>query len=102
MATLNPTGTDDLGFDFGAAVPWFPHAQGSPYVLTRVSDAHARAWAATLGIAVRRCYVSDSVVEQRANATGASKQDIIAAKLPDAGSTMAGDFGEILVYIYQA
>lgn len=35
-------------------------------------------------------------------ATGASKADLIAARLPDAGSTMAGDFGEILVYLYQA
>lgn len=28
--------------------------------------------------------------------------DIIAARLPDRGATMAGDFGEILVYVYQA
>jgi hypothetical protein len=30
------------------------------------------------------------------------KAEIIAARLPDAGATMAGDFGEILVYFYQA
>jgi hypothetical protein len=32
---------------------------------------------------------------------GVTKSDILAAVLPDAGSTMAGDFGEILVFFYQ-
>jgi hypothetical protein len=93
---------DDLGFDILRAAPWFPHEKEAPYVLVRVSDEHAKAWADVLGVAVRRCYVSDKVVEERAMATGASKADLIAARLPDAGSTMAGDFGEILVYLYQA
>jgi hypothetical protein len=73
-----------------------------PYVLVRVSDEHAKAWAGVLGVAVRRCYVSDAIVEERAKAVGLSEEEIIAARLPDAGSTMAGDFGEILVYFYQA
>ena len=55
-----------------------------------------------LGVAVRRCYVSDIVVKERAEATGASEEELIKAKLPDAGSTMSGDFGEILVDFYQA
>jgi hypothetical protein len=93
---------DDLGFDILRTLAWFPHSKEAPYVLVRVSDEHAKAWADALGVAVRRCYVSDSVVEERAKATGVSKAEIIAARLPDAGSTMAGDFGEILVYFYQA
>jgi hypothetical protein len=93
---------DDVGFDIRAAIPWFTHEQDAPYVLIRVSDEHAKAWADTLGIVVRRCYVSDAIIDARAKATGAPKASIIAAKLPDAGSTMAGDFGEILVYFYQA
>ncbi len=96
------TCTCDLGFDFSRAAPWFPHTQDAPYVLIRVSDAHAKTWADALGVAVRRCYVSDAIIDERAKATGAKKEDIIAARLPDAGSTMAGDFGEILVYFYQA
>jgi hypothetical protein len=94
--------SDDLGFDFAKAAPWFPHAKESPYVLIRVSDEHAKAWADSLGITVRRCYVSDAIVNQRAKATGAKKTQIIAAKLPDPGAVMSGDFGEILVYFYQS
>ena len=93
--------SDDLGFDFIHAVPWFPHTQQSPYVLVRVSEEHAKSWADNLVLAIRRCYVSDSVVNQRAQETGAVKIEIIAARMPDHGSTMAGDFGEILVYFYQ-
>ena len=33
---------------------------------------------------------------------GIAEAEIIASKLPDPGSTMAGDFGEILVCVYQA
>ncbi len=29
---------DDLGFDFGNAVPWFPHEQDQPYVLVRLAS----------------------------------------------------------------
>lgn len=94
--------TDDLGFDIKHALPWFPHGQETPFVLVRVADAHANAWADALGVAVRRCYVSDTLLDERAEALGVSKSEVVAAKLPDAGSTMAGDFGEILVYFYQA
>lgn len=93
--------SDDLGFDFTRAVPWFPHDQEQPYVLVRVSDEHAKSWADALGLVVRRCYVSDSIINERAQDHGVEKTEIIAAKLPDSGSTMAGDFGEILVYLYQ-
>jgi len=101
--TARPTATAcDLGFDFARAAPWFPHAQDAPYVLVRVSDEHAKTWADALSIAVRRCYVSDAIIEERRKATGTTRAEIIAARLPDSGSTMAGDFGEILVYFYQA
>lgn len=93
--------SEQLGFDLGVAAAWFHHEQESPYVLIRVSDAHAKSWADTLGLAVRRCYVSDSLINERAKDTGADPEQIIAARLPDAGATMSGDFGEILVYLYQ-
>jgi hypothetical protein len=93
--------SDDLGFDFASAAPWFPHAQDTPYVLVRVSDEHAKSWATVLGLVVRRCYVSDSVVSANASEHGVDQTEIIEARMPDAGSTMSGDFGEILVYLYQ-
>lgn len=93
---------DELGFDIQRAVSWFPHERDVPYVLVRVSDEHAKAWADALGVAVRRCYVTDSLLSERAKTLGVSPSEILSAKLPDAGSTMAGDFGEILVYVYHA
>lgn len=94
--------SEDLGFDFTLAAPWFPHTKEKPYVLVRVSDEHAKSWADALGLTVRRCYVSDSIVSAKAKEHGVSPTDIIAARLPDPGATMAGDFGEILVYLYQS
>lgn len=94
--------SDDLGFDFARAAPWFLHDKEKPYVLVRVSDKHARAWADALGLTVRRCYVSDSIVAAKAKEHGVDTTEIIAARMPDAGATMAGDFGEILVYLYQS
>lgn len=92
---------NDLGLDLEQVRTWFPHAQDAPYVLVRVSGEHAAAWAELLGVAVRRCYVTDSLLQQSAGARNVSQLDIAAAMLPDAGATMAGDFGEIVVYLYQ-
>lgn len=93
---------DDLGFDFARATAWFPHEQEQPYVLVRVSDKHAKSWADALGLAVRRCYVSDALVATKAEEHKVDETEIIAARMPDPGATMAGDFGEILVYLYQS
>lgn len=93
---------DDLGFDFSHAASWFPHDQDKPYVLVKVSDQHAKSWTDALGLTVRRCYVSDTIVATRAAVLNVQQAEIIAAKMPDAGATMAGDFGEILVYVYQS
>lgn len=93
--------TDDLGVDATLAAQWFPHELEQPYILVRVSEEHAKSWADILGLAVRRCYVSDSLVIEKALEHNVAKAEIIAARLPDPGATMAGDFGEILVYFYQ-
>ncbi len=91
----------DLGLDLQQIRAWFPHEKEAPYILVRVSDDQAQGWAEALGVAVRRCYVTDGLLSQSAAARQVPQLDVIAAKLPDAGSTMAGDFGEILVYLYQ-
>lgn len=92
----------DLGIDTATITPWFADEQQSPYVLVRVSDGHAAAWAGVLGVPVRRCYIDDALLDERAQATGRPKSELVVAKLPDHGSTMAGDFGEILVFLYHA
>jgi Cap4 SAVED domain len=93
---------DGLGFQIDQALPWFNHEQESPYVLIRVGADQARMWSNVLAVVVRRCYVPDATLEQRALALGVSQWVVLESKLPDPGSTMAGDFGEILVYVYQA
>ncbi len=92
----------ELGLDTATLASWFAYEQQSPYVLVRVSDAHSAAWADVLGVPVRRCYIDDALLDDRAAATGRTKSELVAAKLPDRGSTMAGDFGEILVFLYHA
>ena len=92
---------NDLGLNLECVRTWFPHEQDSPYVLVRVSDDHAQGLSDAIGIAVRRCYITDPLLVDGRTRPNVSEYKIIAAKLPDPGATMAGDFGEILVYLYQ-
>jgi hypothetical protein len=92
----------DLGVDVASILPWFQREQEFPFVLIRVSAEHASHWADVLYPALRRCYVADDALEQNAQRTGRPKTELLAASFPDPGSTMAGDFGEILVYLYHA
>jgi hypothetical protein len=101
---------NELGLNAAQVAGWFPQVGNAPYVLVQVSPAQAGAWAVALRDAVRRCYLSDDALQaharQLAQELGGTDEfrqgEIIKAKLPDAGATMAGDFGEILVYTYQA
>jgi len=101
---------NELGLDPNQALAWFPHEFEAPYTLVRVSAANANGWKTALCDAVRRCYLSDSMLRTRAQALEAELQGtfesrqatIIKSKLPEPSATMAGDFGEILIYAYQA
>jgi len=101
---------EELGLNIMDVAPWFQADEDSPYVLVRVSSEHAAEWSSTLAEAIRRCYICDDVLKERAEVleeelggTMESRQtSVIGAKLPDPGSTMAGDFGEIITYLYQA
>lgn len=92
---------NDLGLDLERVRTWFPHVQDAPYVLIRLTDDQAGGLSEALGMAVRRCYIVDSLLLERSATGHASQEELIDARLPDAGATMAGDFGEILVYLYQ-
>jgi hypothetical protein len=93
---------DDLGFDFGNAVPWFPHEQEQPYVLVRMTAEQVALLEAAMAEPLRRCYITDEVLQDAADRHGLALSDVLASKLPDAGATMAGDFGEVLGYFYQS
>lgn len=91
--------SDDLGLSFTATKTWF-HVENMPsHVSIRVTAEQAAALPAAMGMALRRCYLTD----ERVNAQGAQfpHTTVIAAGLPDRGATMAGDFGEIFTYFYQ-
>ena len=101
---------NELGLNASNALSWFPNESEEPYTLIRVNAEHAADWEDALCDAVRRCYLSDETLETQAHnleeelggSADSRRAEIIASKLPDAGSTMAGDFGEILIYCYQA
>ncbi len=100
----------ELGFDVTEAAAWFPHEAENPFVLVRVSQEDAEAMAARVQDAFRRCYLTDAELLQRVQelegelgGTPEERQrQIIASKLPNPGPIMSGDFGEIVVYFYQA
>jgi hypothetical protein len=93
---------DELGFDFNNSVDWFVHQLEQPYVLVKLDEAQANQLAGEIAAAIRRCYIPDEQLVARAAELGMLQTAILASKLPDNGSTMAGDFGEVLGYFYQS
>lgn len=88
--------------DFEAFKSIFLTIQTSPFMVVEVDAASASAMASELGVPIRRCYISDDMLHGRMASTSVSAAEIIGAKLPNRGSTMAGDFGEILTALFQA
>jgi hypothetical protein len=91
----------DLGLDIDELIASFPQEVDSPFVLVRVPQEQADAWLETLVAGIRRCYTDDDFLDVRAAEVGMSRAEVLASLLPDRGAVMAGDFGEILVFIYQ-
>jgi hypothetical protein len=92
----------DLGIASTTIAELFETENNSPYVLVRVSKEDPKALADELNVPVRRCYIEDTLLDERAETTGTSKSEVLKAKLPDIGSILSGDFGEILVFLYHA
>jgi hypothetical protein len=92
----------DLDLDIARLVDSFQPEAGAPFVVVRVPAEAADAWHDVLIDGIRRCYAADELIDQRSTAAGVSRADVLASLLPDRGSVMAGDFGEILVFIYRA
>jgi hypothetical protein len=93
---------DELGLDPAQVASWFTCLQEQPFVLVSISESDVTSWAGELANAVRRCYIADDLLVSKAIQHGLSEREVLASRLPDPGSTMSGDFGEILVYVYQA
>jgi HamA len=50
--------------------------------------------------AIPTCYISETDLTARMNETPLSASEILQNKIPDSGSVMAGDFGEVLTLFY--
>ena len=93
---------EELSLSRDEASTWFTETHVEPFELISVSVEHSQSWSASFCLPVRRCYVADGRLTERATANALSESDVLRTYLPDPGATMAGDFGEILVYCYLA
>jgi len=93
---------NDLGLQIATVLPWFAVEPQAEYTRVVVPAEYAATWDDILDDAVRRCYISDEQLAERAHAANVPRAQIVAALLPDPGSVMSGDFGEIVAYIYLA
>ncbi len=92
----------ELEVDFEALGEVFSTTQSTPFAIIEIDAEQAATFAYRLGVPVRRCYISDASLEARIAETSLSARTIVGSKLPDRGSTMAGDFGEILTALFHA
>lgn len=91
----------EMGIEPATAETWFPRTTGTQYALIKVRASTSAAWPTGLAAAFRRAYISDNKISAMAAARGRPPRAILASVLPPAGAVMAGDFGEILVYLFQ-
>jgi len=94
----------DLEVDIDLIRSWFDEDEGDDVavLVVRASEEAAATWVTDLIAGARRCYVSDDFLERRAAEVEATKAEALAALLPDPGSVMAGDFGEIVTFLFLA
>src|SRR4051812_39566468 len=97
-----PPRMEDCGLGLTNVSDWLRASHETPFVLIKVRPEDVATWIELFGPAFRRCYITDDNLEKRSAELGISKRDVVVATLPDPGSIMAGDFGEILVYFYLA
>ncbi len=93
---------DELGFDIDEVLEWFTNEQAGEFLLVEIPPEVAEAWLQSLRLPLRRCYLPDEKLAEVVRTYGATEAAVIRARLPDPGSVMAGDFGEIVTYLYHA
>ncbi|WP_417377263.1 Hachiman antiphage defense system protein HamA [Gimesia maris] len=91
---------DNTTLDYPTIRNWFGNVAANGYTHLDVPVAQAGKFASLLGLSIRRCYLSDQSLSTLLDGNDSSEQELIAACLPDRGSTMAGDFGELLAYVF--
>jgi hypothetical protein len=91
----------DLDIDLIRAKALFASVQQGPYVIIEVSEEAAVDMVKMLPSPFRQFYVSDDDLDEAHAKFQISKKELIELKLPNAGSVMAGDFGEMLTAVMQ-
>ncbi len=81
---------------------FFGEAHSAPYVLVTIAEDRAAEWTELLGVPARRCYISDGKLKAIVDEKGHSYETVVQAVIPDEGSVMAGDYGEIVTALYLA
>ena len=91
------TGTDLNLQDFQLL---FKEIQDTPFRVVEVDATNRESLKSLLVVPIRRCYATDEFIQSRAIETNLSQTEVLESKLPDPGATMAGDFGEILAFLF--
>ena len=73
---------DDLDLDLGQVVQMFAENQTEPFLIFSVDASTAEGWAKELGLAVRRCYISDESLAEHAARLDVKQTEIIASRIP--------------------
>lgn len=92
----------ELGLDLAEVRTFFNEACSKPYVLVAIAEDRVAEWTELLGVPARRCYISDGQLKSTVDDKGHSYQTVVQAVIPDEGSVMAGDYGEIVTAFYLA
>jgi hypothetical protein len=93
---------NELGLPPAMAGTWFVTQPQQGFTRINVAADVAATWGLLLRDAFRRAYISDQKLQTSAQATQHTRAAVLAARLPDAGAVMSGDFGEIVGYMYLA
>jgi hypothetical protein len=79
----------------------FSQTKAAPYERYDISASNAGALSDKLAAPLRRCYITDNLLQARVAANEElTELMVIASKLPDPGAVMAGDFGEVLGFLF--
>jgi hypothetical protein len=92
----------ELGLHPAVAAPWFVTQPQQGFTRINVAADTAATWGVVLRDAIRRAYISDQKLLNSAQASQQTRAVVLASKLPDPGSVMSGDFGELVGYMYLA
>ncbi|MFZ4895048.1 Hachiman antiphage defense system protein HamA [Plantibacter sp. Mn2098] len=91
----------NLDIDLTLTKALFVSVQDDPYVIIEISDEAALELRRILPTPFRQLYVSDDELDRVHLSSQIPKNELVRLKLPDPGSTMSGDFGEMLTAVMQ-